>query len=67
MTEEEVRFLVAQDDVRFLEFERDQIKNLINKGGIFVSNDHRLDLEKTLAKLHVARDVVAELQRALEL
>ena len=67
MTEEEIRLLVAKDDVAFLEFERDQLKDLIQNGGIVVDEKHRLDLEKTLAKLHVARDVVAELQRALEL
>ena len=63
MTESEFRLFEAKGNLAFYEYDRDRLKDLIDKGGIVVDNEDRLDLEKTLAKLLVARDVVTELQR----
>ena len=63
MWKEEFKLSEAKANVAFYESERDRLKELIQHGGIVVDNEDRFDLEKTLAKLHVARDVVAELRR----
>ena len=62
MTEAQFRLFEAKGNVSFYEYDRDRLKDLIQHGGIVVDEEHRLDLEKTLAKLLVARDVVTELQ-----
>ena len=63
MTKSEFKLWEAKCDVSFYEYDRDRLKDLIQHAVAVDNLLDRLDLEKTLAKLHVARDVVTELQR----